>query len=71
MEAMDRERIDAALTRLAAATKRADAAGRALAAAPSVDPHAHAGLQDRHTQLKDTVARSLRQLDEILGGLPS
>ncbi len=67
---MDRERIDAALTRLAAATKRADAAGRALAALPKVDPRDHAGLQDRHDQLKDTVARSLRQLDEILTGLP-
>ena len=68
---MDRERIDAALMRLAAATKRAEAAGKALAAVPSVDPRDHAGLQDRHDQLKDTVARSLRQLDEILTGLPS
>ncbi len=67
---MDRERIEAALTRLAAATKRADAAGRALAAQPKADPRDLAGLQDRHDQLKDTVARSLRQLDEILTGLP-
>ena len=67
---MDRARIDAALTRLEAATRRADSAGRALAALPSVDPRDLAGLQDRHDQLKDTVARSLRQLDEILTGLP-
>ena len=68
---MDRERIEAALMRLQTVTKRVEAAGRALAAAPSVDPREHAGLQDRHDQLKDTVARSLRQLDEILTGLPS
>ena len=68
---MDRERIEAALMRLHTVTKRVEAAGRALAAAPSVDPREHAGLQDRHDQLKDTVARSLRQLDEILTGLPS
>ena len=68
---MDRERIEAALMRLQTVTKRVEVAGRALAAAPSVDPREHAGLQDRHDQLKDTVARSLRQLDEILTGLPS
>ena len=68
---MDRERIEAALMRLQTVTRRVEAAGRALAAAPSVDPREHAGLQDRHDQLKDTVARSLRQLDEILTGLPS
>ena len=68
---MDRERIEAALMRLQTVTRRVEAAGRALAAAPSVDPREYAGLQDRHDQLKDTVARSLRQLDEILTGLPS
>jgi hypothetical protein len=66
---MDRERIDKALERLEAAAARVERAGRALAsAAPQVDPAEHAGLQERHTQLKQTVARSLRQLDEILAG---
>ena len=67
---MDRERIDQALARLDAAAARAERAAQALAsAAPQVDPAEHAGLQERHSQLKQTVARSLRQLDEILAGV--
>ena len=35
-----------------------------------VDAQEYAGLQERHSRLKQTVATSLRQLDEILAGMP-
>jgi hypothetical protein len=67
---MDSTRIDQALARLNAALARADAAARALPGPSDVDPQEYAGLQERHSRLKQTVATSLRQLDEILAGMP-
>ena len=67
---MERERIDQALARLEAALARAQAAAPALAEKPAVDPAAFAGLEQRHHALKSSVQASLRQLDEILAGMP-
>ena len=67
---MDTRPIDQALARLDAALARAEAAARALPEASPVDPEEFAGLQERHRRLKQTVATSLRQLDEILAGMP-
>jgi len=66
---MDTTRIDQASARLSAALARAEAAARALPDFASVDPQEYAGLQERHSRLKQTVATSLRQLDEILAGM--
>ena len=43
---------------------------KALPSGPSVDAGEYEGLRDRHDQLKQTVASSLRKLDEILTGMP-
>ena len=66
---MDGNRIDQALARLGAALARAEAAGDLLVEAIT-DTAELAGLQERHSRLKQTVAQSLRQLDEILAGMP-
>ena len=67
---IDTTRIDQASARLRAALARAEAAARALPDLSGVDPQEYAGLQERHSRLKQTVATSLRQLDEILAGMP-
>ena len=67
---MDTTKIDRALARLDAALGRVEAAARALPSGPSVDAAEYEGLRDRHDQLKQTVASSLRKLDEILTGMP-
>jgi hypothetical protein len=67
---MDTRSIDQALARLDAALARAEAAARALPEPSAVNPEEFAGLQERHSRLKQTVATSLRQLDEILAGMP-
>ena len=67
---MDTRSIDQALTRLDAALTRVEAAARALPDRSGVDPDEFAGLQERHSRLKQTVATSLKQLDEILAGMP-
>jgi len=67
---MDTTRIDLALSRLDAALGRAEAAARALPQDNGVDAQEYAGLRQRHDHLKETVANSLRQLDEILAGMP-
>ncbi|MDP3675908.1 MAG: hypothetical protein Q8R44_12580 [Novosphingobium sp.] len=67
---MDTSKIDQALTRLDAALGRVEAAAQALPTGPSVDAAEYEGLRDRHDQLKQTVASSLRKLDEILTGMP-
>ena len=67
---MDTSKIDQALARLSAALNRAEAAAQALPSGPSVDAAEFAGLRDRHDQLKQSVASSLRKLDEILTGMP-
>jgi hypothetical protein len=67
---MDTTRIEQAEVRLKAALARAEAAARALPDPSNHDPQAYAGLQERHSRLKQTVATSLRQLDEILAGMP-
>ena len=67
---MDTTKIDRALARLDAALARVQAAAQALPSGPSVDAAEYEGLRDRHDQLKQTVASSLRKLDEILTGMP-
>ena len=67
---MDTSKIDQALTRLDAALARVEAAARALPSGPSVDAAEYDGLRNRHDQLKQSVATSLRKLDEILTGMP-
>ena len=67
---MDTRPIDQALARLDAALARAEAAAQALPEASAVDSAEFAGLQERHSRLKQTVATSLKQLDEILAGMP-
>lgn len=67
---MDPQRIDQALARLDAALARAERAAERLSALARVDPDEHDGLHRRHSQLKETVAHSLRQLDDILAGMP-
>jgi multidrug resistance efflux pump len=67
---MHPDRIEQALARLEAALARAERAAHALDETPAVPRDEHAGLQQRHSQLKESVARSLRQLDEILAGVP-
>jgi hypothetical protein len=67
---MDGQRIDQALSRLAAAIDRAETAVHALHDVATVPADEHSGLQLRHTRLKESVAQSLRQLDEVLAGLP-
>lgn len=67
---MDTSKIDQALIRLNAALERLEAAAHALPTGPSVDAAEYEGLQSRHDQLKQTVASSLRKLDEILTGMP-
>lgn len=67
---MERERIEQVLARLDAAAARAEQAAHVLAAAPAAAREDFAGLQERHSQLKATVARSLRQLDDILAEMP-
>jgi hypothetical protein len=63
------DRIEQALARLDAALGRAELAGDRLVRAMA-DPAELARLQERHSRLKQSVAQSLRQLDEILAGLP-
>lgn len=67
---MDTSKIDQALTRLDAALARVESAARALPSGPSVDAAEYDGLRSRHDQLKQSVATSLRKLDEILTGMP-
>jgi hypothetical protein len=67
---MHPDRIEQALARLEAALTRAEGAASALADITTVNPEEHTGLQQRHSLLKQSVAQSLRQLDEILAGLP-
>ena len=55
---MDDNRIAAALERIGAALNRAEAA-----AANAPPP----GLTERHEKLRQAVAASLRQLDDIVG----
>jgi hypothetical protein len=70
---MDREHIDRAVARLESALRRAESAAQsaiqALDRPPEVDPAEHSGLQERHSLLKQSVAQSLRQLDDILAGM--
>jgi hypothetical protein len=66
---MDRNRIEQALARLTAAVARAETAGDSLVEALAATAEL-AGLQERHSRLKQTVTQSLRQLDEILAGMP-
>ena len=68
--AIDTSKIDQALARLDAALQRAEAAAQALPSGPSVDAAEYDGLRNRHDQLKQSVATSLRKLDEILTGMP-
>jgi hypothetical protein len=66
---MSGDRIEQALTRLDRALARAEAAAaRQVEAAREAEELA--GLQERHIELKRSVAQSLRQLDEILAGSP-
>jgi hypothetical protein len=67
---MDTTKIEQALSRLNAAVARVEAAAKALPTGPSVAAAEFEGLRDRHDQLKQTVASSLRKLDEILTGMP-
>jgi hypothetical protein len=67
---MHPDRIEQALARLDAALARAERAAHTLPHVPAIDPAEHTGLQQRHSHLKESVAQSLRQLDEILAGLP-
>ena len=67
---MDTSKIDQALARLDAALGRVEAAAQALPSGPSVAVAEYEGLRSRHDQLKQTVANSLRKLDEILTGMP-
>lgn len=66
---MDANRIEQALARLSAALARAETAGESVVEAMA-DPAEMVGLQERHSRLKQTVAHSLRQLDDILAGMP-
>ena len=67
---MDTTRLDQALARLDTALTRAETAAQALPRESGVDAQEYAGLVQRHDHLKETVANSLRQLDEILAGIP-
>ena len=70
---MDREHVERTLARLEAAVGRAESATQGaierLTQAPAIDPEEHSGLQERHALLKQSVAQSLRQLDDILAGM--
>ena len=70
LHAMDTSKIDRALMRLDTALQRAEAAAQVLPSGPSVDAAEYDGLRNRHDQLKQSVATSLRKLDEILTGMP-
>lgn len=67
---MDTTKIDQALARLDAALGRVEAAAKALPSGSAVDTAEFEGLRERHAQLKQSVASSLRKLDEILTGMP-
>ena len=67
---MDTTKIDQALARLDAALGRVEAAAKSFPTGPSVDAAEYEGLRGRHDQLKQSVASSLRKLDEILTGMP-
>jgi hypothetical protein len=64
------DRMERALTRLDAAIATAEAAGKA-AVAMIADSADTGELQERHQHLKESVALSLRQLDDILASLPA
>ena len=68
--AMDTNQIEQALARLNTALQRVEAAAQALPTGPSVDAAEFEGLRHRHDHLKQSVASSLRKLDEILTGMP-
>ena len=67
---MDTTKTDQALARLDTALQRIEAAVQALPTGPSVDAAEFEGLRNRHDHLKQSVASSLRKLDEILTGMP-
>jgi len=66
---MDTTPIDQALARLEKALQRAENGAGMLGKTPTVDAREHESLLLRHDQLKETVANSLKQLDEILAGM--
>lgn len=59
-----------ALARLDGALTRAEAAIGVLATAPRTAGNELAVLRERHQTLKDAVAAGLRQLDEVIAGMP-
>jgi hypothetical protein len=63
---MDTQRSEQALARLRTAMDRVETAARRLTESPSIDPAEHTGLMERHDRLKQSVAQSLRELDDIL-----
>lgn len=65
---MDTRSIDQALANLSKALDRAENAASALP--PRVPRADYDNLVQRHDNLKETVANSLRQLDDILAGMP-
>ena len=67
---MDTSKIEQALVRLDTALQRMEVAAQALPTGPTVDTAEFEGLRTRHEHLKQSVASSLRKLDEILTGMP-
>lgn len=64
---MTADRIDAALHRIAAAMARIDAARETAAGAPKQGGTARVvELVNAHEKLREQVAESLRELDEVL-----
>ncbi|WP_338465727.1 hypothetical protein RXV95_09060 [Novosphingobium sp. ZN18A2] len=73
---MDDNRVTMALQRLEAAIARAESAVRTLPADGAANSDSagseaeFAALHQRHSALKQAVATGLRQIDEMLEGLP-
>lgn len=67
---MDDQKVTQAFARLDRALARAEAAASGLDKAPAADGGELAALRERHEALKHAVAAGLRQLDEVMAGLP-
>lgn len=69
---MDDLPVTTALDRIDAALARAEAAARELSAAPAppADDGELSALRARHDALKHAVSSGLRQIDEMLAGMP-
>ena len=63
---MDADRIERAIGRIAAAMERIAAARESLPASTEPSPARVASLVNAHEKLREQVAESLRELDDLL-----